>query len=141
MVLNATFNNISVISWRSALLAEESTDLSQVTDKLYHIMLYTSPWSRLELTSVVMDSGCRGSCKFRYHTITATTVPLNKLIIIYICRNKMSGYVMLKEFDVTFRYMIEVILILWRTQRNDLIRIIDINWSRKAMTCTQRQGR
>jgi hypothetical protein len=46
MVLNATFNNISVISWRSVLLVEETrvfkenTDLSQVTDKLYHIMLY-----------------------------------------------------------------------------------------------------
>ena len=42
MVFNATFNNISVISWWSVLLVEEtgenySTDLSQVTDKLYHI--------------------------------------------------------------------------------------------------------
>jgi hypothetical protein len=43
MVFNATFNNISVISWRSALLVQEtekSTDLSQVTDKRYQIMLY-----------------------------------------------------------------------------------------------------
>ena len=40
MVFNATFNNISVISWRSFLLVEETTVLSQVTDKLYHIMLY-----------------------------------------------------------------------------------------------------
>jgi hypothetical protein len=45
MVLNATFNNISVISWRSLLLVEETgvektTDLSQVTDKLDHILLY-----------------------------------------------------------------------------------------------------
>jgi hypothetical protein len=40
MVFNATFNNISVASWRSVLLVEETgvpgktTDLSQVTDKI-----------------------------------------------------------------------------------------------------------
>jgi hypothetical protein len=38
IVFNATFNNISVISWGSVLLVE--ADLPQVTDKLYHIMLY-----------------------------------------------------------------------------------------------------
>jgi hypothetical protein len=40
MVFNATFNIISVISWRSVLLVEDpekTIDLSQVTDKLYHI--------------------------------------------------------------------------------------------------------
>jgi len=46
MVFNATFNNISVISRRSVLLVEETgvprenQDLSQVTNKLDHIMFY-----------------------------------------------------------------------------------------------------
>jgi hypothetical protein len=43
MVFNATFNNIFLISWRSALLVEKTSDLSQVTEKLNHIMRYTSP--------------------------------------------------------------------------------------------------
>jgi hypothetical protein len=82
MVFNATFNNISVIWWRSVLLVEETrgpektTDMSQVTDKLYHIMLYTSPWSILELTtSVVIVTDFIGSYKSNYYTITATTAP------------------------------------------------------------------
>ena len=40
MVVDATFNNISVRSLPSVLLMEKTTDLLQVTDKLYHINLY-----------------------------------------------------------------------------------------------------
>jgi hypothetical protein len=40
MMFNGTFSNISAKSWRSALLVEETSDLLQVTDKLFHIMLY-----------------------------------------------------------------------------------------------------
>jgi hypothetical protein len=76
VLLNVTFNNNSAISWRLGLLMEETTDLPQVTDKLYHIMLNTLPWSRFELTtSVVISTDFIGSCKSNYHTITSMTTP------------------------------------------------------------------
>ena len=40
MVFNVTFYNMSVISWRSALLMREMTNLPYVTGKLYHLKLY-----------------------------------------------------------------------------------------------------
>jgi hypothetical protein len=43
MVFNSTFNNISVISWRSVLVMEETTGLSQVTAKLLHNIVSTTP--------------------------------------------------------------------------------------------------
>jgi len=77
MVFNATFNNISVISWRSVLLVEETgvprENHRPVTDKLYHIMLFRTGFE--VTTLVVIGTDCTGSCKSNYHMITTTTTP------------------------------------------------------------------
>ena len=44
MMLNAIFNNISAVSWRSVSLVEktgETANMLQVTDKRYHLLLYS----------------------------------------------------------------------------------------------------
>ena len=75
MVLDATFNNISVISRWSVLLLEKTTDLPQVIDKLYHIMYQLHhACVGFELTTLVLiGTDCIGSCKSNYHMIATTT--------------------------------------------------------------------
>ena len=97
MVFNATFNNISVISWRSVLLVEgtgKNHRPTEVTDKLYYMMLYGIhiAWAGFEITTLVgIGTDCIGSYKSNYHSITTTTPYQQRIqLISYECEMTLS---------------------------------------------------
>jgi hypothetical protein len=80
MVFNATFNNISVISWQSVLLVEEKGEprenhwpVASHWQTLSHNVVSSTPC--LSGVRTLIGTDCTGSCKSNYHTIMTTTAP------------------------------------------------------------------
>jgi hypothetical protein len=80
MEFNATFNNISVISWWSVLLveksrvSEENRHAADHWQALSHNIVSSTP--RLSGIWTENVSDCIGSCQSNYHTITTTTTTI-----------------------------------------------------------------
>jgi hypothetical protein len=82
MVFNATFNNISAISWQSVLLVEETagprknhrpvaSHWQTLSHNVVHLALID-----IRIHNISGNrTDCTGSCKSNCHTITATMTP------------------------------------------------------------------
>jgi hypothetical protein len=96
MVFNTTFNDISVISWRSVLFVEETEVHGENPRPVAsHIMLYRVDlvWVVYELLKLVVI----GSNKSNYHMITTMYGPLNK-----------SFHPLYIWFIIVFDYLIQI---------------------------------
>ena len=71
--------------WKKLEYPLKTTDLSQVTDKLDHVILYRvhHTWAGFKLTIlVVLGTDCTGSCKSNYYVITTTTTPIDMICVL-----------------------------------------------------------
>ena len=103
MVFNATFNNISVISWRSVLLVEETgipgenhRPVARNWQTLSHLTMNGVQTHNF----VVIGTDFTGSCKSNYHTIANTMAHAksrkwefsNVFFTLFIYKNKLKDW-------------------------------------------------
>ena len=110
MVFNVTFYNISVISWWSVLLVEETGENHRPAASHWPAFSHMLYWIHLAMseiqitTVVVIGTDWTVSCKSNYHTITTMTSPQ---LVIYYC---LTIYVMKNNYIM---YSIKSKITIW----------------------------
>ena len=117
MVFNTTFNNISVMSWPSVLLVEETRvpgdnhwPVASHWQTLSHNVVMSTPWARLESTAlVVIGTDSTGSWISNYHTIMTMTPPpiicmqiWSAIYLLYLCQKTLYGKFLRVKDEVIF---------------------------------------
>ena len=107
MVLNATFSNISVISWQSVLLMEE-TGVPDENHRLvvshwqilsYSVVLSSAHLSRFKLTTlVVIGTDYIGSYKSNYHIFIV--MHFKRVLFHYL--REFSKFMKIPSFEIFF---------------------------------------
>jgi hypothetical protein len=87
--------------WRKPEYPEKTIDLSQVSDKLYHKMLYLV---HLVINGVLTHNFCGDRCKFNYHTITTTPAPTSQIMTLF----SITSYIYIYFYFFLFSIQIKV---------------------------------
>ena len=111
VVFNATFNNISVISWRLVLLVMETRVPGE------NHWPAASHWQTLSYniigfeltTSVVIGTDCRDSCKSNYHTTITALSQVHRNI-----KDKIDGNIIYRKLIVCNIHAIDIMALMIR---------------------------